>query len=108
MEQSSRPYRGAQRLTLKTPALKILIKVNLSRALGSVIGIATLRSEGRVGPQLVSHAFGLLKARYVRGQNEEDAWLSSDEGTEWVIRTVDEILDAISSQTEGNHTQVKL
>lgn len=61
-----------------------------------------------MGPQLVSHAFGLLKARYAEGQNEEDAWLSSDEGTEWVIRTVDEILDVILSQTEDNHTQVKL
>jgi hypothetical protein len=60
------------------------------------VGIAALRSEGRVGPQLTSHTFGLLKARYVPDQNEEDAWLSSDEGTEWVIRMVDEILDVVS------------
>ncbi|KXN86344.1 Dol-P-Man:Man(5)GlcNAc(2)-PP-Dol alpha-1,3-mannosyltransferase [Leucoagaricus sp. SymC.cos] len=81
---------------------------NLSRALGSVVGIATLRSEGRVGPQLVSHVFGLLKARYTEGQNEEDAWLSSDEGTEWVIRTVDEILDVVSSEAKDDQVQVKL
>lgn len=81
---------------------------NLSRALGSIVGIATLRSEGRVGPQLVSHAFGLLKARYTEGQNEEDAWLSSDEGTEWVIRTVDEILDVVSSEEKDDRVQVKL
>jgi hypothetical protein len=56
----------------------------------------------------VSHAFGLLKARYTEGQNEEDAWLSSDEGTEWVIRTVDEILDVVSPEAKDDHVQVKL
>lgn len=69
---------------------------NLSRALGSIVGVACLRAEGEVGPQLVSHTFGLLKAREVENQSAEDQWLASDEGTEWVIRTVDEILDCIS------------
>jgi len=78
---------------------------NLTRAMGSIVGIATLRAEGRVGPQLTSHVFGLLKARYVENQNEEDKYLSSDEGTEWVVRTVDEIMDAITSEEEP---QVKL
>jgi len=68
---------------------------NLSRALGSVVGIACLRSEERVVPQLISHVFGLLKARYTLNQSDEDKWLSSDEGTEWVIRTVDEIADGV-------------
>ncbi|KAG6837937.1 hypothetical protein H0H93_008331 [Arthromyces matolae] len=81
---------------------------NLSRALGSVVGIATLRAEGRVGPQLSSHTFGLLKARYVEGLSEEDAWLSSDEGTEWVLRTIDDILDVISSEDQENEVKVKL
>lgn len=74
------------------------IEGNLSRALGSVVGIATLRAEGRVVPQLTSHVFGLLKARYVADQNEEDKWLSSDEGTEWVIRTIDTILDVVEGE----------
>ena len=68
---------------------------NLSRALGSVVGTACLRAEGGVGPQLISHVFGLLKARDTEGLTEEDYWLSSDEGTEWVIRTVDAIVDAV-------------
>ncbi|KAI0786369.1 hypothetical protein C8Q75DRAFT_771496 [Abortiporus biennis] len=68
---------------------------NISRALGSVVGTACLRAEGGVGPQLISHVFGLLKARDVEGMSEEDYWLSSDEGTEWVIRTVDSILDVV-------------
>jgi hypothetical protein len=71
---------------------------NLSRALGSVVGIASLRAEGGVGPQLTSHIFGLLKARNTEKQTEEDKWLSSDEGTEWVLRTVDEVLDGVSSE----------
>ncbi|KAJ3476960.1 hypothetical protein NLI96_g10795 [Meripilus lineatus] len=68
---------------------------NLSRALGSVVGTACLRAEGGVGPQLISHVFGLLKARNEKGLSEEDYWLASDEGTEWVIRTVDTILDVV-------------
>lgn len=73
---------------------------NLSRALGSVVGTACLRAEGRVGPQLISHVFGLLKARNAQGLNDEDRWLSSDEGTEWVIRTVDSILDVVQPAAE--------
>ena len=72
---------------------------NLSRAMTSVVGSACLRAEGGVGPQLTSHVFGLLKARAAGDQgyemNEEDRWLATDEGAEWVILTVDAILDAV-------------
>ncbi|KIY49549.1 hypothetical protein FISHEDRAFT_65489 [Fistulina hepatica ATCC 64428] len=81
---------------------------NLSRALGSVVGTACLRAEGRVGPQLISHVFGLLKARYEPNLNEEDKWLSSDEGTEWVVRTVDEVLDTCSWQESRSKEEAKL
>jgi len=74
---------------------------NLSRALGSVVGVACLRAEGRVGPQLTSHVFGLLKARAAGDINAEDRWLASDEGTEWVIRTIDSILDVIQPEEEA-------
>jgi len=80
---------------------------NLSRTLGSVVGIACLRAEGRVGPQLTSHVFGLLKARKEDLQCEEDRWLSSDEGAEWVIRTVDKLLDVVACKEE-DLTKVKL
>ncbi|THH09047.1 hypothetical protein EW145_g2278 [Phellinidium pouzarii] len=66
---------------------------DISRALGSVVGVACLRAESRVGPQLTSHVFGLLKARNEPVLSSEDRWLSSDEGTEWVIRSVDQIYD---------------
>ncbi|THG98567.1 hypothetical protein EW026_g3648 [Hermanssonia centrifuga] len=81
---------------------------NLSRALGSVVGTACLRAEGGVGPQLISHVFGLLKARDVEGLSEEDYWLASDEGTEWVIRTVDAILDVVKPESEEQKVQSKL
>jgi len=84
---------------------------NLSRAMGSVVGIACLRAEERVVPQLTSHVFGLLKARDVEGKSAEDAWLASDEGTEWVIRTVDDIVDVVKSESnleQGHGARVKL
>ncbi|EEB88598.1 hypothetical protein MPER_13492, partial [Moniliophthora perniciosa FA553] len=74
---------------------------NLSRALGSVVGVACLRAEERVVPQLTSHVFGLLKARYMENQSEEDVWLSSDEGAEWVLRTVDEVLDGVKMDAKA-------
>jgi len=68
----------------------------------SVVGSACLRAEGGVGPQLTSHVFGLLKARAAQDQgyemNEEDKWLATDEGTEWVIETVDSILDVVAQE----------
>ncbi|KAF9057753.1 hypothetical protein BJ165DRAFT_1334597 [Panaeolus papilionaceus] len=81
---------------------------NLSRAMGSVVGMAALRAEGGVGPQLISHTFGLLKARLVENQSPEDQWLSSDEGAEWVIRTVDETLDGIADKPVSEQFKAKL
>jgi len=34
---------------------------------------------------------------------EEDWWLASDEGTEWVLRTVDEILEGVESSDEAQN-----
>jgi len=56
---------------------------------------------------LISHTFGLLKARNTENQTEEDKWLSSDEGTEWVLRIVDEVLDGLSSE-EPDDQQLKV
>jgi hypothetical protein len=80
----------------------VRVQGNISRTLTSVVGSACLRAEGRVGPQLVSHVFGLLKARDADAPesgfgeaSDEDRWLSSDEGAEWVVRTTDIIADAV-------------
>ncbi|KAF8974392.1 hypothetical protein BDZ97DRAFT_1935297 [Flammula alnicola] len=97
------PLPGATKSYSDTSSLEDLDQGNISRALGSVVGIASLRAEGGVGPQLISHVFGLLKARLTENQNEEDKWLSSDEGTEWVIRIVDEVLDGVSAGEQDQH-----
>ena len=81
---------------------------NLSRALGSVVGTACLRAEGGVGPQLTSHVFGLLKARAAPGLSAEDAWLASDAGTEWVLRTVDALLDVVKPELGADEPRAKL
>ncbi|KAJ3803077.1 hypothetical protein GGU11DRAFT_671406 [Lentinula aff. detonsa] len=94
------PLPGVTKTFLDASSIDDPNQGNLSRALGSVVGIACLRAEERVVPQLTSHVFGLLKARYVENQNDGDRWLSSDEGTEWVIRTVDEILDGVKDFDE--------
>ncbi|KAI0366286.1 hypothetical protein BV20DRAFT_972003 [Pilatotrama ljubarskyi] len=74
------------------------VRGNLDRALTSVVGVACLRSEGGVGELLDSHFLGLLRARDVPGLTHEDYWVASDEGAEWVLRTVDAILDVVKPE----------
>ncbi|KAF5333111.1 hypothetical protein D9611_002330 [Ephemerocybe angulata] len=96
------PLSGGTRAFLDTSNGQDRDQGNLSRALGSVVGMAALRAEGGVGPQLTSHTFGLLKARNTPNQSSEDEWLSSDEGAEWVLRTVDEILEGVAEEVAMN------
>ncbi|KAI0349717.1 hypothetical protein OH77DRAFT_1499411 [Trametes cingulata] len=71
------------------------VQGNLNRALTSVVAVACLRAEGGVGELLNGHILGLLRAREVPGLDAGNYWLASDEGTEWVLRTVDAILDVV-------------
>jgi hypothetical protein len=68
----------------------------VGRVLTSLIAIAALRAQTGVGPQVTSHVFGLKKAlleggggdgRELQGQE----WLTSDDGVEWVIESVDDL-----------------
>ncbi|KAG8994838.1 hypothetical protein FRB95_007450 [Tulasnella sp. JGI-2019a] len=69
----------------------------ISRTLVSALAIACLRAQGRVGPQLTSHVLGLLKAANEGGpQTLHERWLSSEEGVEWVIESVDRVCDVVS------------
>ncbi|KAF9535090.1 hypothetical protein CPB83DRAFT_843452 [Crepidotus variabilis] len=102
------PLPGATKSYGHTSGLEDPNQGNLSRAMGSVVGMAALRAEGGVGPQLISHTFGLMKARVVEDLNEEDKWLSSDEGTEWMLRIVDEILDGVSAEDGVDMPKSKL
>lgn len=72
------------------------------RVLTSVIAIACLRAQTGVGPQVLSHVFGLRKGiedGTYQAQGEEAIegaeWLATDEGSEWILRTVDKISEAL-------------
>ncbi len=69
----------------------------IGRVLTSVVAMACLRAQRGVGPQLTSHVFGLKKSLLEGGGAESEAelqgqdWLTSDEGVEWVLNSVDEV-----------------
>jgi hypothetical protein len=75
---------------------------NVGRVLMSILAVAVLRSQTGVGPQVVSHIFGLRKA-YEDGSAEAEGeepveggkWLATNEGSEWLLRQVDNIVEAI-------------
>ncbi|KAF2093568.1 hypothetical protein NA57DRAFT_47819 [Rhizodiscina lignyota] len=73
----------------------------VGRIATSAVAVAALRAQTGVGPQVISHIFGLRKALddgswEDNTQNEEGArWLASDEGGIWILESVDEIVEAI-------------
>lgn len=73
----------------------------------SIVAIACLRAQTGVGPQVVSHVFGLRKA-FDDGtaDSEEEVqggkWLASNEGSEWLLAQIDRVVEAIS-QGQGSN-----
>lgn len=83
------------------------------RVLTSLVAIACLRAQTGVGPQVLSHVFGLRKAiedgSYKKGGEVEGAeWLATDEGSEWVLKTVDSISKALGGGNFAGEPQAKL
>ncbi|CAG8898527.1 unnamed protein product [Penicillium egyptiacum] len=78
------------------------------RILTSMIAISCLRAQSGVGPQVISHVFGLRKAledgSWVNDVEGEEAarWLASDEGNTWILNSVDAIVEAISQGAGSN------
>ena len=77
--------------------------VKIGRVLTSLAAVGCLRAQTGVGPQVISHIFGLRKAFedgsfLAEGEKEVEGgkWLSSDEGNLWILAVVDKIVDAIS------------
>ena len=76
---------------------------DVGRVLTSVIAVSCLRSQTGVGPQVVSHIFGLRKA-FDDGTAEPESevqggkWLASNEGSLWLLEQVDKIVGAIGGQ----------
>lgn len=85
--------------------------------LTSVVAIACLRAQTGVGPQVLSHVFGLRKAMQ-DGSYESDGmdveelaaarWLAGDEGSEWILKTVDDISAALGGRNFAQPRDSKL
>ncbi|EGR46431.1 uncharacterized protein TRIREDRAFT_66218 [Trichoderma reesei QM6a] len=75
------------------------VKRGVGRVMTSLVAVASLRAQTGVGPQVLSHVFGLRKALddgSFRGDLEDGArWLAGDEGGEWVLKTVDRIVEGL-------------
>lgn len=94
---------------------------SVGRSLTSVVAIACLRAQTGVGPQVLSHVFGLRKAveqgahreefaaaaagqeKGKEGQEEAEGIerLASDEGCEWILKSVDAISAAMAQEAGG-------
>ncbi|PLB45310.1 hypothetical protein P170DRAFT_479825 [Aspergillus steynii IBT 23096] len=81
---------------------------NVGRLATSIVAIACLRAQTGVGPQVLSHVFGLRKAvedsAWVNDVESEEAakWLASDEGNTWILNSVDDIVKAIGKDEGFN------
>jgi hypothetical protein len=82
---------------------------SVGRFISSIVAISCLRSQTGVGPQVLSHVFGLRKAiddgsyKTDTEVDEESAkWLASDEGSEWILESVDSITGAIGGPQRVN------
>lgn len=79
------------------PEEKVAGKVG--RVLTSVVAVSCLRTQTGVGPQVLSHVFGLRKA-FKDGTAERDVqggeWLAGDEGSVWLLESVDKLVEALS------------
>lgn len=75
--------------------------VKVGRVLTSMVAIACLRAQTGVGPQVLSHIFGLRKAfedQSAETDVEGGGWLAGEEGNRWILETVDSIVSAIGGE----------
>jgi hypothetical protein len=76
----------------------------IGRILTSVVAMSCLRAQGGVGPQVTSHVFGLKKSLLEGGGAEGEPvlegqdWLTSDEGAQWVLNSVDDIVETVAGR----------
>lgn len=84
------------------PELGHTTGAKVGRVLTSLVAVSCLRAQTGVGPQVISHIFGLRKAfddGSYQAQGEHPVkgakWLASDEGSIWVLQSVDAIVEAL-------------
>lgn len=105
-----------------SPAADALAAARTGRLLTSAVAVACLRAQTGVGPQVLSHVYGLRKAfengswrrGWVREPDTDEGqlvrWFTGDEGGEWILRSVDSIIEALggSNFAAGSGKQSKL
>lgn len=76
----------------------------VGRVLTSLVAVACLRAQSGVGPQVVSHVFGLRKAyehgdAHAEGEKpvEGGEWLASEDGNIWLLENIDKLIFAIGA-----------
>ncbi|XP_014557237.1 hypothetical protein COCVIDRAFT_15434 [Bipolaris victoriae FI3] len=87
----------------------------VGRITTSLIAITCLRAQQGVGPQVLSHVFGLRKSwedgtwkqEPEAGEEEGIKWLVSDEGCTWVLEKVDELVQALGGGQGSTFAPVK-
>ncbi|KAH6881902.1 hypothetical protein BKA58DRAFT_305979 [Alternaria rosae] len=87
----------------------------VGRMTTSLIAITCLRAQQGVGPQVLSHVFGLRKAwedgtwkqEPEAGEEEGIKWLVSDEGCTWVLQKVDELVEALGGGQGSTFAPIK-
>lgn len=89
---------------------------SVGRVHTSLVAITCLRAQTGVGPQVLSHVFGLRKSlddgswkQAKDGESEEAVrWLASDEGSQWILNTVDKIVEAVGGSSFAQGRESKL
>lgn len=77
----------------------------------SLTSIAALHAQGGVGPQVTSHIFGLLRARPSFAHLPADErrgleFLASEDGAEWVLRTINEVCRIVDGAEEQDREEL--
>jgi hypothetical protein len=100
---------------LADPPAGAAAEAKIGRVLTSIVAVSCLRAQTGVGPQVVSHVFGLRKALEdgsfkAEGEQvvEGAEWLASDEGNLWILGAVDEIVAAIGGGFAPGYIKSKL
>lgn len=91
---------------------------SVGRNLTSIVAISCLRAQTGVGPQVLSHVFGLRKGveqgthkeefREAEAEAEGVERLATDEGCEWILKSVDSISEAIGANFAQHGRESKL
>ncbi|KAL4402173.1 hypothetical protein ACI68E_001825 [Malassezia pachydermatis] len=73
----------------------------------SLVAIASLHAQGGVAPQVVSHIYGLLRARpsieQIEGPSQRGLeFLTSEAGAEWAIRMINEICRVVDGSDDAD------